>query len=601
MSKTSLLQTLAFTVYGPNNVDRERQMNWDHTPDDVYVQPGWDGATYAFGSHRETPLWISHFPEPVVAVFNVVTSSSNTNAETHAVLLLQPRPRLQDLFPTRYQKLTGIEDRTVVGRIGNSLFAMGNVNFPLVNIAHLPDEVLSIDPHKNKGNPNALSTTTRCRDLFCFLGVRLTKRDDASSRLSRLLDSSEHLHFKIMDKRDESPRGEDAQERIGGNPTASKVVVYPTHPPLPSRKLLSDQAPSSLGANASVLANHAQFPPTDATAHNWTLLIPFVGGFIAVWLLLRKFIRISDHVPQRFRERGLIQPLQRDNPRAQLLPQPQGSNGIADAESEPKEMPVPPAYSVHAEPGQPIASSSRVRIEDLPVLSEKIEVVEEVSMRAVLVPPAAPALAADEGGEGSEKDDEDEDEMKHGGKKKKPRRKRGKKKNTQQVNGNGDASRLVEEIADDYVQVARPPAPKTPITSEPSPIANMSLPMPVTHSPALLVVSNNILGEHPFPPRLISADVYRRATRLGLAWYNRFRGFPTRAGGGCKTSATRVRHCRFTRGRHPAGIGRPPKRDPVLLPRAQGQLPLHSARTLPRLACGHHRAARRVQGDPGGV
>ena len=470
-------------------------MNWDRTPDDVYVQPGWEGTTYAFGPRGETPLWISRFPEPVVAVFNVVTSSSNNNADTHPVLLLQPRPRLQDLFPTRYQKLTGIEDRTVVGRIGNSLFAMGNVNFPLVNIAQLPDSLLAIDPEKNKGNPNALSTTTRCRDLFCFLGVRLTKRDDASSRLSRLLDSPEHLHFKIMDKRDESPRGEDAQERIGGNPTASKVVVYPTHPPAPSRKFLGEQAPSSLGFTESVVANQAQFPPTDATAHNWTLLIPFVGGFIAVWLLLRKFIRISDHVPQRFRERGLIQPLQRDNPRAQLLPPLQEANGVADVESEPKEMPVPPAYSVHAEPGQPIASSSRVRIEDLPVLSEKIEVIEEVPMRAVLVPPAAPALATDEGGEGSEKDDEDEP----GGKKKKQRRKRGKKKNAQQVNANNNTYRPVEEIADDYVQVARPPAPTTPITSEPSPIANMSLPMPVTHSPASLVVTPNILGEHPFP------------------------------------------------------------------------------------------------------
>lgn len=496
MSKTSLLQTLAFTVYGPNNIDRGRQMNWDRTPDDVYVQPGWEGTTYAFGPRGETPLWISRFPEPVVAVFNVVTSSSNISADTHPVLLLQPRPRLQDLFPTRYQKLTGIEDRTVVGRIGNSLFAMGNVNFPLVNIAQLPDSLLSIDPDKNKGNPNALSTTTRCRDLFCFLGVRLTKRDDASSRLSRLLDSPEHLHLKIMDKREESPRGEDAQERIGGHPTASKVVVYPTHPPLSSRKLLSELAPSSLGINESVAANQAPFPPTDAAAHNWTLLIPFVGGFIAVWLLLRKFIRISDHVPQRFRERGLIQPLQRDNP-PQPLPPPQEANRIADAESEPKEMPVPPAYSVHAEPGQPIASSSRVRIEDLPVLSEKIEVVEEVPMRSVLVPPAAPALAADEGGEGSEKDEEDEDEMKAGGKKKKPRRKRGKKKNGQQANANNNA--YVEEIADDYVQVARPPAPTSPITSEPSPIANMSLPMPVTHSPASLVVTPNILGEHPFP------------------------------------------------------------------------------------------------------
>jgi len=149
---------------------------------------------------RRTPLERTgkrlSVPEPVVAVFDVVTSSSNIHADTHPVLLLHPRPRLQDLFPTKYQKLTGIEDRTVVGRIGNSLFAMGNVNFPLVNIAQLPDELLAIEPGKDKGRPNTLSTATRCRDLFCFLGVRLTKRDDASSLLSRLLDSPEHLHLR---------------------------------------------------------------------------------------------------------------------------------------------------------------------------------------------------------------------------------------------------------------------------------------------------------------------------------------------------------------------------------------------------------------------
>lgn len=513
MSKTSLLQTLAFTVYGPNNVDRDRQMNWDHTPDDVYVQPGWEGTTYAFASHRELPLWICRVPEPVVAVFDVVTSSSNANAETHPVLLLQPRPRLQDLFPTKYQKLTGIEDRTVVGRIGNSLFAMGNVNFPLVNIAQLPDTPSSSDPEKDKGEHNTLSTATRCRDLFCFLGVRLTKRDDASSRLSRLLDSPEQSHFKAMDKRDEGPRGEDAQERIGGNPTASKVVVvYPTHPPSPSRQLLGEPAPSSLNASASVVANQPQFPPTDATAHNWTLLIPFIGGFIAVWLLLRKFIRISDHVPKRFRERGLIQPLQRDNPRTQLLPPPlpQDASGIIEVESEPKELPVPPAYSVDAGPGQPIASSSRVRIEDLPMLSEKFGVIEEVPMQVVSGPrAAAPTVApADEGGE---EEEEEEDDAKPGGKKKKVRRKRGKKKNPQQANANLNASRPVDEIADDYVRVARPPIPTTPITSEPPPIANMSLPMPVTHTPVSLIVTSNILGKHHFPfPRHLSADVSPR-------------------------------------------------------------------------------------------
>jgi serine/threonine-protein kinase/endoribonuclease IRE1 len=512
MSKTSLLQTLAFTVYGPNNIDRGRQMNWDHTPDDLFVQPGWEGTTYAFEAHGETPLWISRFPEPVVAVFDVVTSTSSTNAETHPMLLLHPRPRLQDLFPTKYQKLTGIEDRTVVGRIGNSLFAMGNVNFPLVNIAQLSDTLLSIDPAKDKGNRNTLSTATRCRDLFCFLGVRPTKRDDASSRLSRLLDSPEHLHFKAMDKRDEAPRGEDEQERFGDTPTmASKVVPYTTYAPAPSRKLIGGEALSSLAIKTADFVATTEAPtPPGATAHSWTLLIPFVGGLIAVWLLLRKFIRIGDHVPKRFRERGLIQPLQRDNPRALPFPPPPETSGIADAGSEPKELPVPPAYSVHAEPGQPIASSSRVRLEDLPLLSEKIGVVDEGPMPGVLVPLSAPILAAaDEGGEGSEKDDEDEDEVRPGGKRKKPRRRR-RKKPGQQANASNNAPQPTDEIVDDYVQVARPPASTTPITSEPLPIENMSLPMPVTHSRASLVVTSNILGEYLFSPRQISADVSRR-------------------------------------------------------------------------------------------
>ena len=510
MSHTSLLQTLSFTVYGPNNIDRERQMHWDRTPDELYVQPGWEGTAYAFEARRETPLWITRFPEPLVAVFDVVTSSSNSNVAAHPVLLLQPRPRLQDLFPTKYQKLTGIEDRTVVGRIGNSLFAMSNVNFPLVNLAQLPEALFSIDLSKDKEQQNAFSTATRCRDLFCFLGVRLTKRDDASSRLSRLLDSPEHLHFGAMDKREEDPRGEEEQERIGGQPTASKVVVYPTYPPSPSRKLLGEPAPSSLGPNASLAANQSQFPlplpPAEATAHNWTLLIPFVGGFIAVWLLLRKFIRISDHVPRRVRDGGLIQPLQRDNPRAEILPPPEDGNGTADVETEPKEMPIPPAYSVHAEPGQPIASSSRVRIEDLRMLSEKSEIAEEGQMQALLVPPVPPTTAtADEGNEGSEKDDGDDDGVKPGAKSGKKSRRRGKKKkNVQQANANNNPPQPANDPADDYVQVARPPAPKMPITSEPSPIANMSLPRPSS-----LVVSSNILGKQSFLPRHVRADVYQ--------------------------------------------------------------------------------------------
>ena len=43
-----MLQNLTFSSYGPNNLDREIQSIWRHTPDGQYHQPTTDGNVITF-------------------------------------------------------------------------------------------------------------------------------------------------------------------------------------------------------------------------------------------------------------------------------------------------------------------------------------------------------------------------------------------------------------------------------------------------------------------------------------------------------------------------------------------------------------------------
>ena len=67
-----------------------------------------------------------------MAIFDIVTTPSRSNP----LALLQPRPRLEHLLPDHSSKSSrtphNLPETTYVGLVGDSLYAMGHTNFPLV-------------------------------------------------------------------------------------------------------------------------------------------------------------------------------------------------------------------------------------------------------------------------------------------------------------------------------------------------------------------------------------------------------------------------------------------------------------------------------------
>jgi serine/threonine-protein kinase/endoribonuclease IRE1 len=62
-----IVQNLSFSVYGPNNVDRERQLAWTRTQDDRYLQPLTDGQIMSFRTSKDPgdPLeWSNKLSHP---------------------------------------------------------------------------------------------------------------------------------------------------------------------------------------------------------------------------------------------------------------------------------------------------------------------------------------------------------------------------------------------------------------------------------------------------------------------------------------------------------------------------------------------------------
>lgn len=303
MSHSKLIQTLSFSTYGPNNMNKSLQALWNHTPDDIYLQPSWDGQTFAFETLGETAIWATRFKEPVVAVFDVLVPSGIVPNALRPIVLLQPRPKLQELFPTKHTKLGGMPDKTVINRIGESLFAMSHLNYPLVNIAEVPDEDfngdgwLTIeDGHPHDDNENGTQKTSRknhqCTNLACFVGPRYTEREGAKSRISRLIDPPKDNEQVLV-----------ARDSGDADPTGLALVNAGFGDlPYPTETLTGLPSATSRVRIATSLED---LEPRTSGAAPWTLWLSMAGGFLAIWLLLRKLIKINSD-PQG----PLIQPLQ---------------------------------------------------------------------------------------------------------------------------------------------------------------------------------------------------------------------------------------------------------------------------------------------------
>ncbi|EMD37006.1 hypothetical protein CERSUDRAFT_137409, partial [Gelatoporia subvermispora B] len=135
------VQKLLFSTYGPNNQDHGIQSLYRHTADNTYIHSLPDGKVISFRSAHNTQvsdmmpsaqtLWGRVFKCPIVAVFDVVKSPNRE----HPFVLLQPRLRLEDLFPNvDLTQAARNLDSAYVGLVEEtgSLFALSPDHYPLV-------------------------------------------------------------------------------------------------------------------------------------------------------------------------------------------------------------------------------------------------------------------------------------------------------------------------------------------------------------------------------------------------------------------------------------------------------------------------------------
>lgn len=82
-----IIQTLTFSVYGPNNIDRDRQERWIKSPDGRYVQPLPDGRLFFFeprGNKTELSEWVLPFPKPMyVSPVFLTSTRASTSPPAH--------------------------------------------------------------------------------------------------------------------------------------------------------------------------------------------------------------------------------------------------------------------------------------------------------------------------------------------------------------------------------------------------------------------------------------------------------------------------------------------------------------------------------------
>ncbi|KAG8832714.1 bifunctional endoribonuclease/protein kinase ire1 [Serendipita sp. 400] len=482
-SHNVLLQTLSFSSYGPNNMNKQIQEVWTRTPDDVYLQPSWDGQTLAFDTKGKSALWGQLFRKPIVAIFDIVTQGSGPSAKP--IVLLQPRPKLQELVPIGSEQLGNMPDKTVVNRIGDSLFAMSHVNYPLVNLANTYQRIDG-STSTTAGAPD--QNTPVCEGLNCFVGVRLAQRDDEKSRISRLIESGPAVQSSPGDN---SPRDAAEQDPLAPiladvDPTSSTTADVS----LPSR---FSTATSVNGQQTRPLLLDANFQPRHPNAPGWTLLIPLMGGFLAVWMILRKFMRPSHSKPERstYSPRESLEATGYHSPRSHFRPSsPIMSSQVYPVFAGTSTFASSSGTLNHTDPASPISILQEK--EDHDPEKDDLDINVSLALEEARVGSGLGVSTEIKDGDESEKDEAEQAP----GKKKKKRGGRGKKNKTTQAPGpsspasNGQTSSVGENASGNdshsgsgFVMVEREPAPM-----------KMELPAPATTSSSSLIVGNKILG-----------------------------------------------------------------------------------------------------------
>ncbi|KAH6910717.1 other/IRE protein kinase [Coprinopsis sp. MPI-PUGE-AT-0042] len=206
------VQNLSFSVYGANNKDNILQASYRRTADDSYIQGLPNGEIYAF--KRETkdgrtdaqPLWVQDFKVPTVAVFDVLRGRTPLQHHPHAFVLLQPRPRVEDVIPGADLKMLRGGNSAYVGMVGEtgSLYVLTPSHYPLVAFGtaetkhggRLLDDGQKTPQtfHDIIRNQRRLKCEETPMDRECLLGMHtLDSSDGNESRMRRLLEGPQSI------------------------------------------------------------------------------------------------------------------------------------------------------------------------------------------------------------------------------------------------------------------------------------------------------------------------------------------------------------------------------------------------------------------------
>ncbi|KAF5323103.1 hypothetical protein D9611_009216 [Ephemerocybe angulata] len=278
------VQNLSFSVYGPNNKDNVLQASYRNTRDNAYIQSTGDGEIMSLkskGDSRFEAMWGRNLDVPVVAVFDVLKGATPLQHHPHAFVLLQPRPRLQDIVPTaphlaQRSAFIGMVEET------GSLYALSPSQFPLVGLGsggHSRNG-RTIGSTNSKGEYKSVDELARQRkkdakaqqlceenpgDRRCLLGMHpLDTSDGHMSRMKRLL---------------EGPKSVETQTPRQGQ---SQWMEHPMDRDIAVKPIDSIDVPSN-GSNSPLPLSPARSSMLEVAG--MTLFF----GLLSVWFLFKRF------------------------------------------------------------------------------------------------------------------------------------------------------------------------------------------------------------------------------------------------------------------------------------------------------------------------
>lgn len=298
------------------------QASYKRTKDDCYIQslPSGDVLSFKGSSSGKRIsgdshlLWMQHFTNPMlvsytmrvclmlilissVAIFDVLRKNSSAPTPHNAMVLLQPRPQLQDVLPnltpdTTTARLPNL-DSAYVGIIKEtgSLYAMTPGRFPLVAFGgaerHASGRLID-PPTEDDDLLTEVDAVTRARkykermkawekdqcqgdnnDRRCLVGVRKLEDDDGhASRMKRLLDGPIDGRFPAL-----LPGGGGAQP-VEDIPTSNGTIALPTGVGSPSNGTLDAGEGWTKAARGNL----------------WeALAVTFALGIVSLWFAVKRF------------------------------------------------------------------------------------------------------------------------------------------------------------------------------------------------------------------------------------------------------------------------------------------------------------------------